>query len=94
MQQLDYNTCCSWQGGLLCLPENLEPSEVKSAQLEWHSGSMHENGFYQGRSKCTEVQHAPHTGDHPQLVFCFLWRTISLHEAFALYVRLAQFTAH
>ena len=63
--------------GLLRLPENLEPSEVKSAQLEWHSSSMHENGFHQGRSKCTEVQHAPHTGNHPQLVFCFLYSAMA-----------------
>ncbi len=54
------------------LPQDLEPSEVKSAQFEGQTGSVHEDGFHQRGSKGTEVQHAPHTGYHAELAFCFL----------------------
>ena len=33
---------------------------------------MHQNGLYQWRSKCTQVQHAPHASHHSELAFCLL----------------------
>ena len=54
------------------LPENLEPPEVKPAQLEWEAGSMHENCLDQWWSKRAEVQHAPHACHHSEFALCFL----------------------
>lgn len=60
------------------LPEDLEPSEIKPAQLEGQASSMHEDGLHQRGSKGTEVQHTPHAGHHTELALCLLWQSIEV----------------
>ena len=43
------------EGSMEQLPQDLEPSEIKSAKLEGHPCSMHEQGLNQWRGKGAEI---------------------------------------